>query len=233
MAVKILVVDDDRKFCQQLKTNLEAYAHQVWTESDGNKTFSLLEVVNPDIIILDVNLELDDKNGLDICGEIRQHPRYIDRSLGIILVSGHYIDEIDQLSGLQLGAYEYLVKPFAPMLLEAKVRILYSLLNRPQSNKIQIGDDLTIYLDRRQVTVDGKPVELARREFDVLVYLAQPPDTVRSRYEILEHVYGGQDFENGAIDKCIHGIRSKISPTERERFIKASFGVGYRLSTEG
>ncbi|MBV7340157.1 winged helix-turn-helix domain-containing protein [Chloroflexi bacterium TSY] len=115
-----------------------------------------------------------------------------------------------------------------------KIRRLYSMLPSKQQDLITVGNNIIIDRDSHTVIVDGKAVEgLTRLEFSVLAYLASPPNTVRSRYNMLEDVWKSIDFGFGVVDKCIFGIRSKISPDNRERFIGTVHKVGYKLKVDG
>ena len=237
MTIRILIIDDNEDFCAQAKIFLEARKHEVWVENDGHNAYETLEKVQPDIVVLDVQLlGHGDKTGFRICTQIAQTERYKTKRLGIILISKPYHSESDQIEGLVLGANDFLPKPFGLGLFETKICTLYSLLsiNQQNTNVIEVGS-LIIELDSRTVAVDGQAIEekLANREFELLEYLASPPNTVRKRYDMLEDVWKDTHFEFGVVDRCIHGIRSKISPHERERFIETVHQVGYKLKTDG
>ncbi len=229
MTTRILLIDDDSRFCVETKEYLESKSFHVETETNGYKAMERLHQVEPDIVILDIALQKEDINGFNICAEIRQQTKYEKGALGIVMISGHHSKYRNWARGLQQGADRYLVKPFEMDVLVEEINALQSLIAGP--NVLAIDESLTIYFDERRITIAEKTVQLTKREFDVLAYLAKPPNKTRTRFELLENVWKAQDYTDGAVAKCIHLLRQKISPDEPSLYVESVRGVGYKLNT--
>ena len=228
MALQILLIDDDIKFCEETREYLGKQGFAIDVESDGYQALESLEMVDPDIVILDIALQKDDVNGLNICTEIRQQSKYEKGALGIIMISGHHSKYRNWTRGLRRGADRYLVKPFELDVLVEEVHSLHSLIAGPDT--LVVDKHLSIVFGDRRVIADNVEVQLTRREFDLLAYLAKPPNKTRSRYELLENVWKAQDYTDGAVARCVCTLRQKISPEIPERYVQSVRGVGYRLS---
>ena len=231
MMTKVLLIDDDLRFCAETQEYLTAKSFYVVTEADGDKALIRLHQMEPDVVILDIALQKEHINGLNICTEIRQHPKYEKGTLGIIMISGHHSKYRNWTRSLQQGADRYLIKPFELDVLVEEIKALQSLIAGPQV--LALDDVLTIYFDQRRVTVNGQSVSLTKREFDVLAYLAKPPNTTRTRFELLDAVWKTQDYTDGAVAKCIHMLRQKISPDRPSVYVESVRGVGYKLNKVG
>lgn len=224
MSRKILVVDDEPQIIKVLKAYLEKAGYQVLTASDGNAALTVFDKEKPDFMILDLNLPGMD--GLDVCREIRR-----DSNIPILMLTAR-VEEADKLIGLELGADDYVVKPFSPREIVARVKTIF----RRSSDKsekietIQVGD-LVIDLLKHTVKIATKPIELTPTEFEILVVLAKQPNRVFSRLQIMEQAQGNafEGYER-TIDAHIKNIRIKMEPNPREPvFIQTVFGLGYKL----
>ncbi len=224
MSRKILVVDDEPQIIKVLKAYLEKAGYQVLTASDGNAALTVFDKEKPDFMILDLNLPGMD--GLDVCREIRR-----DSNIPILMLTAR-VEEADKLIGLELGADDYVVKPFSPREIVARVKTIF----RRSSDKtekmetIQVGD-LVIDLLKHTVKIATKPIELTPTEFEILVVLAKQPNRVFSRLQIMEQAQGNafEGYER-TIDAHIKNIRIKMEPNPREPvYIQTVFGLGYKL----
>ena len=228
--MKILLVDDEKEFCHQVKTYLQERHHQVFTESDGNLALERFTATRPDVVVLDVDLGLRGIDGRAICAQIAQSDQYRAGKLGIVMISGHYIAPSDEVLGFEVGADNYLVKPFELTQLSARIDALARRLRvEPDTGSISLGE-LLVDVNAREVSIAGEAVELSRLEFNVLAYLLAQPGQVRTKTDLLENVWKTQHVEEGAIAKCVSLIRRKLSPGQPEKFIKTVYGVGYRMA---
>lgn len=227
--MQILLVDDDEHFCRQVKTYLQQQQYDVVTESDGRKAMAHIETLQPSIVILDIELQIDNFNGQDICALIRRENRYKTGKLGVIMISGQYIESADEIVALDLGADAYLVKPFELKRLAASLRALARRIDQSEDGVLRVDDGLHIDLGNRRVMVGNSEAVLTKLEFDVLSFLASGQGKPRTKAALLSTVWRSESIEEGAIAKCISEIRRKISPDNRDQYIKTVFGVGYRL----
>lgn len=222
---KILVVDDEQQLVKVLRGYLEKAGYAVVTAYDGLEALNVMQKEKPDFAILDLNLPGMD--GLDVCKTIRR-----DSDIPILMLTAR-VEETDKLIGLELGADDYVVKPFSPREVVARVRTILRRVSTSTGSKgevIRIGD-LFIDLDKHTVEVGEKTVELTRTEFDILVTLARQPRRVFSRLQIMEQAQG-QAFEGyeRTIDAHIKNLRIKIEPNPKQpTYIQTVFGVGYKL----
>jgi len=225
MKKKILIVDDEPKIARVVREYLEQAGYLVAWAEDGRQALHAIRTEKPHLVILDLGLpELD---GLDVTRAIRR-----ESSLPIIMLTAR-LEESDKLIGLELGADDYVTKPFSPKELVARVRaVLRRAEGAPaESDALIIMGGLTIDSSRRQVSVDGRPVELTPTEFDLLTVLARNPGRVFSRLQLLDQVQGDayEGYER-TIDAHIKNLRHKIEPDPRRpRWITTVYGVGYRF----
>jgi len=224
---KILVVDDEKKIANLVRDYLAAAGYQVVTAHDGETALSQHRYERPDLVILDLNLPGMD--GLAVARTIRQ-----ERNTPIIMLTAR-IEETDRIVGLELGADDYVTKPFSPRELVARVR---AVLRRghddePTATTIHVGD-LTIDPSKRIVTRGGKRIELTTTEFELLLVLARSPGRVFSRMELLDRVQG-TSFEGyeRTIDVHVKNLRRKIELDPRSpRYILTAYGAGYRFAED-
>lgn len=220
----ILVVDDEPKIVQLARDYLEHAGFTVVSASDGAEALSRARTDAPDLIVLDLGLpQLD---GLDVARALRR-----DSSVPIVILSGRS-DESDKLVGLELGADDYLTKPFSPKELVARVRAVLRRIDRPAPTPdlIEAGD-VTLDLRRMRVRVAERDVELTATEFQLLARLAREPGRVFTRSQLLDAVHGVafESYER-AIDAHVKNIRRKLEPDPRApRYVQTVHGVGYRF----
>jgi len=224
---KILVVDDEPKIIQLTQDYLENAGFSVISAGDGERALSIIQVEKPDLVVLD--LGLPGMDGLDVCRSIRK-----TSNLPIIMLTARD-EETDKLVGLELGADDYITKPFSPKELVARVRSVLrrSELAQEEREVIRVGD-VTLDLPRMQVTVGDEEIELTATEFQLLQALASQPGRIFTRSQLLNAVHGVaiESYER-AIDAHIKNIRRKLEPIPHEpRYIQTIYGVGYRFSGE-
>jgi two-component system alkaline phosphatase synthesis response regulator PhoP len=220
----ILVVDDEPQIVQLVRDYLEHGGFKVLVAADGSSALRLVATLHPDLVVLD--LGLPGMDGLDVTRSLRRNG-----ALPIIMLTAR-ADESDKLVGLELGADDYLTKPFSPKELVARVR---SVLRRTEAaatprDLIRVGD-LELNLPSMQLAVAGRPVELTQTEFQLLSTMARQPGRVFSRAQLLNAVHGVavESYER-AIDAHIKNLRRKIEPEPHNpRYLLTVFGVGYRL----
>ena len=224
---KILVVEDEPKIIQLTQDYLENAGFSVMSANDGERAMTLIQVEQPDLVVLD--LGLPGMDGLDVCRLIRKKS-----NLPIIMLTARD-DEADKLVGLELGADDYITKPFSPKELVARVRSVLrrSELAQEAREVISVGD-VTLDLPRMRVTVGDDEIELTATEFQLLQALASQPGRIFTRSQLLDAVHGVaiESYER-AIDAHIKNIRRKLEPVPREpRYIQTVYGVGYRFNDE-
>ena len=223
---RVLFVDDELKILQLGRDYLEKAGFTVEVAADGKDALAAIRAGRPDLIVLD--LGLPDLDGLDLTRQVRK-----DSGVPIIMLTARG-EETDKLVGLELGADDYMVKPFSPKELVARVR---AVLRRAEMSSAANKDvlraaDLTLDIPRMRADVAGRPVELTATEFQLLVALARAPGRVLTRAQLLDAVRGVafESYER-AIDTHIKNLRRKIEPNPREpRYILTVYGVGYKLA---
>ncbi len=221
----ILVVDDEPKIVKTVRAYLESAGFRVVIAENGQMALTVFRHEKPALVILD--LGLPGMDGLDVARTIRR-----DSNIPVIMLTAR-VDEADKLIGLELGADDYVTKPFSPRELVARVR---AVLRRAGAEREQaplpiVSGDVKIDLERRIVTVSGLTVELTPTEFDLLVVLARHPGRVFTRLELLDRVqgYAFEGYER-TVDAHIKNLRQKIEPHPKEpRYLLTVYGVGYRF----
>jgi two-component system alkaline phosphatase synthesis response regulator PhoP len=220
---RVLVVDDDVKTVELVKLYLNRDGYRVLTAYDGNEALKLARENQPDLIVLD--LMLPGISGLDICRILRQ-----ESEVPIIMLTALTTDD-DRLKGLDLGADDYVTKPFSPRELAARVRaVLRRLPGERGPDKIEHGD-LTVNFLKHEAFLEGRPLNLTPIEFKVLGALVKEPGRVFSRAQIIEKALG-YDFDgfDRTIDVHILKLRRKLEPDPHHpRYIKTVYGAGYKL----
>jgi len=225
-AVRLLLVEDDKRVARFIQKGLQAEYYSVDVAFDGQQGLEIAKVGTYDLVILDVLLPL--RSGIEVCRQLREEKI----QLPILMLTAKDSIE-DRVQGLEVGADDYLVKPFAFEELVARVR---SLLRRPK--RIDIGQivtvtDLTLDKNTHEVRRAGKLIQLTPREFSLLEYLMRYPDRVVSRTMIEEHVWGyTRDSLTNAVDVYIRRLRKKVNPPFHRKLISTIRGVGYRLKPE-
>jgi two-component system, OmpR family, alkaline phosphatase synthesis response regulator PhoP len=223
----ILIIEDEPELVKVLRSYLEQAGYQILSAYRGDTGLSTWEHRRPDLVILDLNLPGMD--GLDVAREIRRKS-----DTPIIMLTAR-VEETDQLIGLELGADDYIAKPFSPRVVVARVRALLrrsdSTAKPPQILRVQ---DLEIDLDAHTVRRGQDPIDLTPTEFALLATLASQPGRAYSRLQLLESSQGAtyEGYER-TIDAHIKNLRSKIeSDPKNPRYIETVFGVGYRFSRQ-
>ncbi|MFN2291297.1 MAG: response regulator transcription factor [Anaerolineae bacterium] len=225
MTQTILVVDDEARIVKLVHDYLERAGFAVLTAQDGETALALARIEQPDLIVLD--LMLPGIDGLDVCRRLRQVS-----GVPIIMLTAR-VEEADRVVGLELGADDYVTKPFSPRELVARVR---SALRRASGqvgpSAIIRAGDVELDTDSLVATVRGELVDLTSTEFQVLVTLARQPGRIFSREQLLEAVHGvAFDGYDRSIDSHVKNIRRKIEPDPRQpRYIQTVYGVGYRFA---
>jgi len=220
---RVLVVDDDVKTVELVKLYLNRDGYRVITANNGNDALRLARENHPDLIVLD--LMLPGMNGLDVCRTLRQ-----ESDVPIIMLTALTTDD-DRLTGLNLGADDYVPKPFSPRELAARVRAVLRRLPGERGPEKLIYGSLTIDFPKHEAYLADKPLNLTPIEFKVLGALAKEPGRVFSRAQIIENALG-QDFESfdRTIDVHILKLRRKLEPDSRHpRYIRTIYGAGYKL----
>ena len=223
----ILVVDDEKQIVKLARDYLERASFRVLTTGDGVTALATARQERPDLIVLD--LTLPEMDGLDVCRALRR-----ESDVPIIMLTAR-VEETDRLIGLELGADDYITKPFSPRELVARVRtVLRRVQGAVQQPGILRAADLEIHLDGHRVSRDGQPVKLSRIEFNLLVILAQHPGLTYTRAQLLERIHG-YAFEgyDRSIDAHVKNLRRKLEPDPSEpRYIITVYGVGYKFNDE-
>jgi two-component system alkaline phosphatase synthesis response regulator PhoP len=226
---RILVVDDDHDIVRLVRAYLEKAGYQVLTAYDGKTAVQILRHDHPALVVLD--LMLPDQDGWDITRQVRSDPALADTP--IIMLTAR-IDDTDKIIGLELGADDYVTKPFNPREVVARVR---TVLRRSRGNivvkqaKVLHLDDLLMDLDRHEVMINGQPVELTTTEFNLLRALLENPGYAYTRSELIEQALG-YEYEGSerTLDSHMRNLRRKIEPKPGEKtYIQTVYGVGYRL----
>ncbi|MGH2417284.1 MAG: response regulator transcription factor [Candidatus Limnocylindria bacterium] len=221
----ILVVDDEPRITQLVRDYLESAGFAVLTAGDGNEALMRVRTERPDLVILDLGLpQLD---GLDVTRSLRR-----EGDLPIIMLTARD-DETDKLIGLELGADDYVTKPFSPRELVARVRAVLRRRDRAgASDDLLRAGALTLDLPRMRLEIDGRPVELTATEFNLLTAMARQPGRVFTRSQLLDAIHGVafESYER-AIDAHVRNLRRKIEvdPHDPEHLLTV-YGVGYRLA---
>jgi len=217
----ILVVDDEPNIVELNQLYLENAGYRVLTAYDGKTALQMARTVRPDLMVLD--LMLPEIDGFDVCRRMRQN----DDEMPIIMLTARD-DDVDKIVGLELGADDYMTKPFNPRELVARVGAVLRRADRPQTQRpVQLGDVL-LDPNSREVSIDGQSVSLRLKEFDLLAALLERPNTALSREQLLQSVWG-YDFvgDTRTVDVHVARLRDKIK--ESTLSIETVWGIGYKL----
>ncbi len=226
MGQRVLVVDDEAAIVELVSYNLTREGFDVLVSADGAQAVQMARRESPDLVILDVMLP--SMSGLDVCRQLRR-----ETEIPIILLTARK-DEMDRVLGLELGADDYVTKPFSPRELVARVK---AILRRSRGREDDASDHqinrtgLTVDPDRREASLDGKTLHLTFTEFELLHILAKNPGRAFTRDDLLMRVWG-QDFFGDArtVDVHVRHLREKLmEDLQTPRFIETVRGVGYRF----
>ncbi len=227
---RILIVDDEKDIADLVAYNLEKEGFDTIKAYDGGDVLKTVRTQKPDLIILD--LMLPRVNGLDLCKAIRANPE--TSHLPIIMLTAK-ADEVDKIIGLEIGADDYMTKPFSVKELMARVRSVFRRIQETDKQPVRETfefEGLTINYTACSVTVAGRPVSLSPTELKLLFFLSRQPGRVYSRDQILNHVWGDDTFiTDRAVDVHIRRLRSQIEKDmENPRYILTVRGFGYKFT---
>lgn len=226
MSQRILVIEDDRSIAEMTARNLEAAGFSCEQLHDGARALHRIRESAPDLVVLDVMLPGMD--GLEITRHLREAS-----DVPILLLTARAA-ESDKILGFEVGADDYLTKPFSPRELVARVRALLRRSGGPSTREILERADLLIDLGRRRLERDGAVIDLTSLEFDLLAFLAARPGRVYSREALMEEVWGEDRVVDArSIDSLVSRLRRRIEPDpSHPRFVQTVWGAGYRFSEE-
>jgi DNA-binding response OmpR family regulator len=228
MSKKILVVDDERKLVTILKGYLEQAGYAVVTAYDGQQALTVFRHESPALVLLDLNLPQID--GLDVCRALRK-----ESNVPVIMLTAR-VEETDRLIGLELGADDYIVKPFSPREVVARVRaVLRRSEGEPARAETFSAGDLTLDLGKHSARLKDRTLDLTPTEFDLLTVMMQNPGRAFTRLQLLDQVQG-EAFEGyeRTIDAHIKNLRQKIERDPKTpRYILTVFGIGYKFGEDG
>ena len=220
----ILVVDDEPRITRLVRDYLESAGFAVISAGDGQEAVMRARTERPDLVVLDLGLPRLD--GLDVTRRLRQ-----DGNVPIIMLTARD-DETDKLIGLELGADDYVTKPFSPRELVARVRAVLRRHERSSVADRLVAGELVLDVPRMRLAVEGRAVELTATEFALLAAMARQPGRVFTRSQLLDAIHGvAFDSYERAIDAHVRNIRRKIETDPHEpRHLLTVYGVGYRLA---
>jgi phosphate regulon transcriptional regulator PhoB len=227
---KILVADDEKDIIELVAFNLEREGFAVLRAYDGNKAWEMVNKEKPDLVILD--LMMPEMPGMEVCKRIRRQET--TASLPIIMLTAKS-DPVDKILGLEIGADDYITKPFHVRELIARVRsVLRRSERRTDTDHREPFDFRGLHIDflSYQVTVNSRPVELSSREFKLLQFFTSHPGRVYSRDQLLDRVWGDEAFvEPRTVDVHISRLRGAIEPDkENPQYILTVRGIGYKFA---
>ncbi len=222
MTQLILVVDDEPKIVRLARDYLEKNNFRVITAGDGQSALSMARREKPNLIILD--LMLPQMDGREVCKILRK-----ESDVPIIMLTA-LSEEIDQVTGLEIGADDYIAKPFSPRALVARVRALLRRANGDiKTPRIIRINNLEIDSEKYSVTYQDTPIKLTPNEFRLLQFLASHAGQTLTREQILENLHGAASSFDRSIDSHIKNLRKKIEQVSNQNMIETVYGIGYRL----
>jgi two-component system alkaline phosphatase synthesis response regulator PhoP len=223
----ILVIDDETQIVKLARDYLERAGFRVLSAGDGLSGLAAARRERPDLVVLD--LMLPGMDGLDVCRTLRR-----ESDVPVIMLTAR-VEEADRLVGLELGADDYITKPFSPRELTARVRTVLRRAHGPlQTASLLRLADLEIDLEGHRVLRHGSPVKLSRIEFNLLATLAQHPGQIFTRAQLLDRLHGVIfDGYDRSIDAHIKNLRRKLEPDPAEpRYVLTVYGIGYKFNEE-
>ncbi|MBQ8788017.1 MAG: response regulator transcription factor [Oscillospiraceae bacterium] len=225
---KILVADDDRNICELLRMYLEKEGYTVVLAGNGEEALSKFDEENPDIILLDVMMPRLD--GWQVCRELRKKSE-----CPIIMITAKG-ETFDKVLGLELGADDYVVKPFEPKEIVARVKAVLHRTGKAsaENDKKEVNyDKLTVNMTKYELKVDGKVVDTPPKELELLFHLASNPNRVYTRDQLLDEVWGFEYYgDSRTVDVHIKRLREKLEGVSEKWTLKTVWGVGYKFETK-
>lgn len=225
---KILVADDDRNICELLRIYLEKEGYTVTLAGDGEEAILKFESEEPDILLLDVMMPRLD--GWQVCREIRKKSE-----CPIIMITAKG-ETFDKVLGLELGADDYVVKPFEPKEIVARVKAVLRRTGKFSSDndKKEVNfDKLTVNMTKYELKVDGKVIDTPPKELELLFHLASNPNRVYTRDQLLDEVWGFEYYgDSRTVDVHIKRLREKLEGVSEKWSLKTVWGVGYKFETK-
>ena len=227
MARKILVVEDDHNISDLIRMYLEKEGFEVQTVFDGGSAVETFRSWEPDMVLLDIMLPVMD--GWAVCGKIRETSR-----TPIIMITAKS-EVFDRIQGLEMGADDYIVKPFEMKELIARINAVLRRTEIPtDTRKRLVFDKLIIDLDSYELIVDGKKVDTPPKELELLYHLASTPNRVYTRNQLLDEVWGFDYFgDSRTVDVHIKRLREKVENVSDQWALKTVWGVGYKFEVTG
>lgn len=228
--MKVLVADDDPNVCEIIRLYFAKQQIQLLEATNGKQALDMVDSQKPDAIILDVMMPKMD--GFEVCREIRKK-----HDIPIIMLTAKE-EEFDRVLGLELGADDYVTKPFSPRELVARIKAIFRRMQprdkiEEDQGKVFAFSRLKIDIDKREVLADGEKILFRPKEFDLLVHMAKSPGTVFTREQLLEQVWGYDYFGDiRTVDVHIKKIRQRLSGMNGE-CVHTVWGVGYKFEVEG
>ena len=227
MSQKVLVVEDDNNIAELLRLYLQKDGFEVSHAADGGKAVEMAKEIQPDLVLLDIMLPVMD--GWQVCRELRKTMK-----MPIIMLTAKGETE-DKVSGLEMGADDYIVKPFEVKELLARVHAVLRRTGddgKPKSKKLTF-DKLVINLDSYELIVDGKKIDTPPKEMELLYHLAATPNRVYTRNQLLDEVWGFDYFgDSRTVDVHIKRLREKLEGVSDKWELKTVWGVGYKFEAE-
>ena len=230
MAASLLIVEDEPAMREMVAGSLRAAGYEVREAGDSASAWRALRAARTDLILLD--WMLPGASGYEFLRRLRREGAPAEREVPVILVTAR-ADEPDRVRGLDAGADDYVVKPFSPRELRARVRALLRRAADTSADRVEAGD-LRIDRESCRVHVRGVEVGLGPTEFRLLHFLASHPDRVHSRSQLLDNAWGRDAFvEERTVDVQIRRVRKALAPHGADRYVQTVRGFGYRFSASG
>ena len=227
MGRRILAVEDDRNISDLIRMYLEKEGFEVTTAFDGGTAVERFREIGPDLVLLDIMLPVMD--GWSVCAKIRETSR-----TPIIMLTAKS-EVLDRVTGLEMGADDYLVKPFEMKELIARINAVLRRTEIPDDTRKRLSfDKLIIDLDSYELTVDGQKVDTPPKELELLYHLASTPNRVYTRNQLLDEVWGFDYFgDSRTVDVHIKRLREKVEDVSEQWALKTVWGVGYKFEVTG
>ena len=225
---KIMIVDDDANICELLRIYLEKDGFSTVTSTDGEQAIAYAQRYNPDLILLDIMMPRLD--GWQVCRELRKKSE-----VPIIMITAKG-ETFDKVLGLELGADDYVVKPFEPKEIVARVKAVLRRTGKAnaENDKKEVSfDKLTVNMTKYELKVDGKVIDTPPKELELLFHLASNPNRVYTRDQLLDEVWGFEYYgDSRTVDVHIKRLREKLEGVSEKWSLKTVWGVGYKFETK-